>query len=220
MATYILQVNIDPGMLPFLRDGGYYLCIAKKVNEKYNVVWSGQRDFLAANIYQWKENYQVFGIQSFKQGDIVKPVTAEQDIAFGQTCVFVDGTSKPAQGTPDDSGKFSVVNECAVLGVGVNCDLGLLFVFLIKILIYALLGQSPMIEVIFHLHQSLCSHIRHPKRYPISPLPSWCGSISSLRAQFFSTKSSTPSKFPTHQGRFLTLFFILIWANGSRSGRP
>ncbi|THG92689.1 hypothetical protein EW026_g8302 [Hermanssonia centrifuga] len=41
MATYTLTVNVDSADLGPLKEAGYKLCTAKRVNDKYNVVWSG-----------------------------------------------------------------------------------------------------------------------------------------------------------------------------------
>ncbi len=41
MATYTLTVNVDSADLVPLKEAGYKLCIAKRVNDKYDVVWSG-----------------------------------------------------------------------------------------------------------------------------------------------------------------------------------
>lgn len=37
--SYSLSVSIDPGVLPLLLRNGYKLCLARKVNSTYDVVW-------------------------------------------------------------------------------------------------------------------------------------------------------------------------------------
>lgn len=41
MSEYALNVRIDPAALPILIKAGYKLCIAKKVNNSYSVIWQG-----------------------------------------------------------------------------------------------------------------------------------------------------------------------------------
>lgn len=43
MSDFNLTVTIDTAILPTLIDGGYKLCIAKKVNNQYTVVWQGSK---------------------------------------------------------------------------------------------------------------------------------------------------------------------------------
>lgn len=63
--TYSLNVQIDSTILPTLKDSGYFLCLAKKVNNNYTVVWSGLNDYLELNTFQWQESYQVLGSLPF-----------------------------------------------------------------------------------------------------------------------------------------------------------
>lgn len=39
--TYTLKIVLDAAEIQDLKEGKYSLCIAKKVNNKYNVVWHG-----------------------------------------------------------------------------------------------------------------------------------------------------------------------------------
>ncbi len=41
MSTYTLTVNVNSDDVLRLKQAGYKLCIAKRVNGKYDVVWSG-----------------------------------------------------------------------------------------------------------------------------------------------------------------------------------
>ncbi len=41
MSTYDLNISVNPADIPLLKNAGYRLCIAKRVNGKYDVVWSG-----------------------------------------------------------------------------------------------------------------------------------------------------------------------------------
>lgn len=39
--TYTLQVDLDTTQVALMKQSGYSLCLAKKVNNTYNVVWQG-----------------------------------------------------------------------------------------------------------------------------------------------------------------------------------
>jgi len=124
MGTYSLTVNIDSTQYPVLKNSGYNLCIAKKVNGVYNVVWSGTT-FLQNNFFQWVEDYQVFGQLTFTPGALVRAQTLDQDIQFGQTCVLeADGVMDSATGPIDNSGTFHVINDFGPIHVGVNGSIG------------------------------------------------------------------------------------------------
>lgn len=43
MSTFTLTVNIASADINALKQAGYNLCIAKKVNTTYNTVWRGGR---------------------------------------------------------------------------------------------------------------------------------------------------------------------------------
>ena len=83
MATYTLNVLVDDVQVTWLKDNKYSLCIAKQCetlpndselqpkqpkqsDTPYTVVWKGDKDFIHTNMYQWTEEYQVFGSQTFK----------------------------------------------------------------------------------------------------------------------------------------------------------
>jgi len=124
MGTYTLQVNIDPSIFPTLANAGYKLCIAKKVNNQYTVVWSGTT-FLVKNTFQWTEEYQMFCTQKFTAGALVSASTVDQPIQYGQTCTLDKiGQLGPATGTISPTGTFYLVNNYSAINPGVNGNLG------------------------------------------------------------------------------------------------
>ncbi|KAI0633776.1 hypothetical protein C8Q77DRAFT_1057829 [Trametes polyzona] len=100
MSTFNLSVTIDTGILPTLVQAGYKLCIAKKVNGAYTVVWQGS-NILVNNQFSWTAQYQVFGSIPFKSGALF-------------------GIMNPATGAPDNSGQFKVQNNYGLINLGVN----------------------------------------------------------------------------------------------------
>ncbi|TFK32273.1 hypothetical protein BDQ12DRAFT_716514 [Crucibulum laeve] len=125
MAEYTLNVQIDPEDLQTLKESKYNLCIARKVNGVYNVVWSGDAQYLANNKFSWVDEYQVFGINKFKAGALVKASTNPHDIESGQTCEMNEaGVMSDAFGSTDTSGKFKIINKFGKVSFGVNAKFG------------------------------------------------------------------------------------------------
>ncbi|KAJ7690177.1 hypothetical protein B0H14DRAFT_2156552, partial [Mycena olivaceomarginata] len=94
--------------------GGYQLCISKKVNNDYCVVWQGS---MLPTTIQWVEQYQVFASNTFKNGGLVQASSAPVGIAFGK--VSSRGTMQPATG-PVTGGSFTVDNEYQPVNFGVS----------------------------------------------------------------------------------------------------
>ncbi|THG97794.1 hypothetical protein EW026_g4290 [Hermanssonia centrifuga] len=124
MSTYDLNISVNPADIPLLKNAGYRLCIAKRVNGKYDVVWSGGA-FIASNSFAWDAEFQVFGALKFQGGLQVKSSTNPEDIKFGQS-VKLDayGVMQPATGPSDKSGVFKVENNYGAMCIGVNAKLG------------------------------------------------------------------------------------------------
>ncbi|THG95707.1 hypothetical protein EW026_g5994 [Hermanssonia centrifuga] len=127
MSTYTLTVNVHSDDLARLKKAGYKLCIAKQVNGKYNVVWSG-KEFIVKNTFRWDSEFQVFGSQTFEGGLLVESETEERDIKFGETCTLDEyGSMRPAHGNSNASGEFYVENNYGSMHIGVNARLGTQF---------------------------------------------------------------------------------------------
>ncbi|TFK35756.1 hypothetical protein BDQ12DRAFT_668379 [Crucibulum laeve] len=147
---YTLVVEIANNQMETLKEGGFNLCVAKKANGAYTVVWSGKSDYLHENTFSWEEDYQVFGLNKFKLGALVKAETNEVDIAFGQTCTLDSaGVMSPATGPTDDSGVFTVKNEFGKICLGVNQKLNGTFlpVFVSPTVISGTATFEPIVEV-------------------------------------------------------------------------
>ncbi|KAK4205409.1 hypothetical protein QBC40DRAFT_270929 [Triangularia verruculosa] len=102
MTTYTLNVEIDNRVLALHSKDS--LCLAKKVNGTYDVVFQGaapiptgdQQLLLANNTFQWSELYRVFLTQSFGNGVYISHSTDPVDIKFGQAAIWKDGALQPA----------------------------------------------------------------------------------------------------------------------------
>ncbi|THG96720.1 hypothetical protein EW026_g5164 [Hermanssonia centrifuga] len=123
--TYTLTISVNPDDISNLQNAGYRLCIAKRVNNKYTVVWWSGGVSTARNTFAWDAEFQVFGALRFQQGLRVRPDTNAQEIKFGQTVVLdVHGDMQPATGPSDKSGVFQVQNDHDRICIGVNAKLG------------------------------------------------------------------------------------------------
>jgi hypothetical protein len=98
---YTLTIEIGNRIFHWLKDNGFNLCICKKVDDMYNVVWHGG-GFFPENHYEWTQEFAVFGSDQYKVKTPVEVSTEVQDIARGQTCVLdKDGAMHPATGEPN-----------------------------------------------------------------------------------------------------------------------
>ena len=79
-----VNITIDSDDLETLKDNGYYLCFAKKVNDTFDVVWQSYQDYLGNNTFQWTSAYQLFGSILFESQAAVRVSTNAVDIGLGQ----------------------------------------------------------------------------------------------------------------------------------------
>ncbi|TFK35786.1 hypothetical protein BDQ12DRAFT_759165 [Crucibulum laeve] len=149
-SSYTLVVEIATNQMEVLKSGGFNLCVAKKINRVYTVVWSGKSDYLHKNIFSWDEDYQVFGLNEFKVGALVQAQTNEVDIAYGQTCVLNSvGVMEHATGPVDKSGEFYVQSEYGKICLGVNQKLNENFlpIFVSSTVITGKATFEPIVEL-------------------------------------------------------------------------
>ncbi|KAJ7040573.1 hypothetical protein C8F04DRAFT_1230905 [Mycena alexandri] len=157
MGEFILNVEIDDIMMPYLKQTGnmYNLCVAKKVGTDYNVVWSGNTQYLAKNKFQFEEQYQVFGGNKFGSGALVEAQTEPVNIAFGEVAVLQDtGVFQPAKDADNkkelvDSASFAVNNDYQAICIGVNGKINGKFlpIYLSRQLVTGSIELQPKVEV-------------------------------------------------------------------------
>jgi hypothetical protein len=144
VVTFRLNVEIATPHYKFFKSKEYNLCVAKMVNDEYTVVWSGNHKYLEGTVFEWKEQYQVFGQNEFEvsiflrshtaflmvniliqEGGLVRATSKPSKIDFGQTCVLDStGDMELATGNPNTSGQFKVKNEYGQICIGVNALMG------------------------------------------------------------------------------------------------
>jgi hypothetical protein len=119
--TKTVDIQIADDDLTTLKQNGYSLCFAKKVNDSYTVVWQSSTQYLSDNTFSWHPSYQLFGTNTFQGSVVVKATTKIQSCDLGQICVLdSNGLLQPAS----DGGKATVLtfdNEFGLIHPGVNC---------------------------------------------------------------------------------------------------
>jgi len=129
MTTYSLNVVIDNAILAFGSMDS--LCIAKKVNGTYNVIFQGaspvpkpnQQLLVSNNTFQWVDEYQVFLTNSFGNGVFIHASTNTVPIKFGEIVDFDKGILQDAVGadTTTWDAASGATTTFAVDGGPVNC---------------------------------------------------------------------------------------------------
>ncbi|KZV84473.1 hypothetical protein EXIGLDRAFT_700424 [Exidia glandulosa HHB12029] len=129
MAEYKLTVYITGQWVQRMKDMEVNLCVAKKVNDSYTVVFNSKdRDYDFQNEFKWSDQYKVGAIAKFDAGESLLTVAASRKvpIAFGQTVVRNEnGTLENAAG-PIDTKKssFAVDNRGGMTSVVVDQLIG------------------------------------------------------------------------------------------------
>ncbi|KIK56674.1 hypothetical protein GYMLUDRAFT_247700 [Collybiopsis luxurians FD-317 M1] len=126
MTTYTLNVHVDTARLVELKDAGYHLCLARKVNNTYDCVWRADERYLMQNQYRWAQEYQVFASQtSFQVGNVVRAESNVQQIAYKQECDFdKSGIMHPPRTDPKGvDGTFKVLNDYSAISFAVDAKL-------------------------------------------------------------------------------------------------
>jgi len=119
MADKQVTIDIASGDLETLKNNGYQLCFAKKVNDTYNVVWRASSEYLGSNTFSWTPAYQLFGTNTFQAGVKVTAETNTQNISLGQQCVL-DSAGELQPPTSGPAGVLTLVNQYGPIHPGVN----------------------------------------------------------------------------------------------------
>lgn len=80
-----LVIEIGTNEYKVLKDNGYYLCIAKKVDDdKFNVIWQAYNDYSQSNKITWNKKYKIFASLSREDRKKVFANVSPEEISFGQ----------------------------------------------------------------------------------------------------------------------------------------
>ena len=120
MTQRSILVEISNSDLRYLKSGNYALCMAKKVNGIYNVVWQASTGYLQNNLLSWTSSYQVFTTASFTPGARVNIEDGPLDIALGQQAAF-DTRGLVLDGSGGTAGSITFVNNIEPIRPGLSC---------------------------------------------------------------------------------------------------
>jgi hypothetical protein len=110
--TKLLEIQIAPDDLEFLKTNQYLLCVAKMfAGNTPNIVWQGFSDYLQNNPFSWLPQYQVFGSSGFIVGNVATIDTGTVPIVPGQKTVLDADAhfQTPVAGAPP--GSIMIGNE-------------------------------------------------------------------------------------------------------------
>jgi hypothetical protein len=112
--TVAVTIYVDDFM--FLKQNGYNLCFAKKVDNTYDVVWSSETAYLQNNSFSWTPHYAIFGRNDFTAGVLVDTNTNTQPIDLGQQALLdvygtIEAPSSIMPLVPPDDTLIRLVNQ-------------------------------------------------------------------------------------------------------------
>lgn len=115
-----VTIKIDGSDLENLKEEGYKICFAKKVNDGYNVVWQSESGYYASNTFSWKPLYQLFGSDEF-EGDVTVSVSTNVvDIGLGEQATLDAAGVLGEASTGGPSTAVTMVNEAGRIHPALN----------------------------------------------------------------------------------------------------
>lgn len=120
MTTKSVDIQIAAEDFQTLKDNGYRLCFAKKVNGVYNVIWQSYDKYLENNTFSWTPTFQIFGTNTFESNIKVKVQTNTQNISLGEQVILDENghVGDPATGGPSTS--LTLIDQYGPIHPGVN----------------------------------------------------------------------------------------------------
>ncbi|KAK6502678.1 hypothetical protein TWF506_003256 [Arthrobotrys conoides] len=120
MGDYTLIIELDQDVIR--NQSTDNLCIAKKVNDAYTVIFAAGsvvptnpdtiQQMTNSTTFSWRDKYRVYYAAQYSAGMMVSSSTNHQEIKFGQTVTYTPQTGmEPATGEANDSGQFVVTGS-------------------------------------------------------------------------------------------------------------
>ena len=120
MCKKSIIVKLESESLEALKNAGYSLCFAKKVNDEYDVVWQSSTKYLSKTTFSWKPEYEVFGTNTYETSVKVEADTNVVGVELGQQCTLdkhgIMGNA--VSGTNPTS--ITILNEYGPIHSGIN----------------------------------------------------------------------------------------------------
>lgn len=108
----------------FLHNSDYYLCFAKKVGDKYTVVWRSfdRENYGPENEFSWIPKYEVFWTNKFESNVTVKVNSGKRKIGLGEITTIDKLGYFSQTKTGGDLNSLNIINNRGRLHLGV-CQL-------------------------------------------------------------------------------------------------
>ncbi|PPR02126.1 hypothetical protein CVT24_011348 [Panaeolus cyanescens] len=123
MVECTLKVYISDIQLESIPED-YSLCVARYINDVPNVIWAviEREQITFQNTFKWKDEYQVFAADKFKDSTPVIIKSKSKTITFGQTATYSEQgvMSDPVHDEHVTGLRFRVHNEHANTNLGVS----------------------------------------------------------------------------------------------------
>lgn len=115
-----ITIKIPNNELIKLKENHYRLCLAKKVNDTYNVVWTSNVDYLSHNNFSWTPHFQLFGTNTFEDNVKVVAQTNQRNIWLGQQATLNKAGVIGEVSTGGPSTGLTLHNNYGAIHPGVN----------------------------------------------------------------------------------------------------
>jgi hypothetical protein len=115
-----VTITVEVEDISRLKTAGYALCVAKKVDDGYDVVWHASRHFLAMNTLSWTPIFRLFGTNRFDPGGMATMATAEQTIGFGEQCILDARGVLGRASTGGPRTEITLVNQYGAIHAGLS----------------------------------------------------------------------------------------------------
>lgn len=88
MSQKSIKVKLSKETLTDLKESGYSMCFAKKVNGVYNVIWKATKEYLQNTTFSWEPKYKVFATNTYEANVKVTTDTEPVTVMLGQQCTL------------------------------------------------------------------------------------------------------------------------------------
>ena len=123
-AKKTVTVEIATNDIKTLRENGYALCVAKKVEgaayAEYDVVWQAYGRYFASNEFSWTPQFQVFGSIRFMPPQSVEINTQLADMRLGEQITLENNATFNRPTVGGDPTALNLINKYGPLNFGIR----------------------------------------------------------------------------------------------------
>ena len=117
-----VSIFVPTAARTILKDAGFGLCLARAVNEEFNVVWDSRRgsSFIYETQITWIPEFSVFARETFEDGARITETSNKIRMNLGQTTVFDKNGDFQAPQGGGESNALTIDNQYEAFHFGVN----------------------------------------------------------------------------------------------------